>query len=170
MNSYLNRLRIVAVPFILSALLSGCTTTNQPQNTNTAAPSNKSANTNPPSAVQPHTPGAPEGYLDAVQGETKTGASITVMGWAADLEDGSPVKKVEVLLDNNVVAQATLGKERADVAKVTGRPGWQRSGWETIVSLANVAPGRHKLTAVAYDSSGNNAPLAGARDIDVAPR
>jgi hypothetical protein len=169
MNSYLKRLSTVVVSFILGIFLSGCTESPQPQNTNSRAQSNQSANATP-AGTQPNVPGAPQGYLDAVHGEAKTGESITVIGWAADVEDGAPAKRVDVLLDNNVVAQATLGKERGDVAKVTGRPDWQRAGWEAAVSLANVSPGLHKIMAVAYDSTGTKGALNGARDIEVAAK
>lgn len=160
----------MVILLIVSTLLSGCSTTPS-QNANLAKESNKNATPNSNSAAaHSNAKGAPEGFVDAVQGETKAGGSIIVMGWAADVEDGAPVKKVEVLIDNNVVTQATLGKDRVDVATVTGRSGWQRSGWEAIVSLANVAPGRHKLSVVAYDSAGTTATLTGGRDIDVAAR
>lgn len=171
MNSHLNRLRTVVLPLILGMFLSGCTTSPQPQNTNMRAQSNQNANANAtPAATQPNPPGAPEGYLDDVQGEAKTGGSITVIGWAADVEDGAPVRKVEVLLDNSVIAQATLGKDRADVATTTLRPDWRRAGWEAVVSLANVSPGRHKITAIAYDSAGNKGTLNGAPQIEVAAK
>lgn len=169
MNSYINRFRIVLLPLILSALLSGCTTTNQPQNTNAGAQLNKNASTSPASsaAAQPDPKNPPVGYLDGVDGEIKTGGSIMVSGWAADNEDGAPVKKVEVLLDSKVVAQATLGKERGDVATTTGHLAWQRAGWDAVVSLANVSSGAHKLSAIAHDSAGNSATLNGTRDIKV---
>jgi hypothetical protein len=108
--------------------------------------------------------------VDAVNGVAKTGGSIAIGGWAADAEDGAPVKKVEVLLDNNVVAEGTLGTERSDVVKISGRQDWLRAGWAATISLATVSPGVHKLSVVAYDSSGNRSTLNGARDIDVAAK
>jgi hypothetical protein len=169
MNSHLNRLRTLVLPLILGMFLSGCTTPPPPQNTNTGAQSNKSANTNAaPAGTNPNAlANPPEGFVDEVNGELKTGGSITVVGWAADTEDGAPVKKVEVLLDNNVVAQATLGGDRVDVANTIGRQDWLRAGWAASVSLANVARGRHNLAAIAYDSAGNKGTLNGARDIQV---
>lgn len=165
MNSHLNRLRTLVLPFILGMFLSGCTTSPQPQNTNTRAQSNANGGANNIATLAGNNP--PVGFVDEVKGEFKTGASITVLGWAADAEDGAPVKKVEVLIDSNVVAEASLGVDRPDVVKVTNRSDWQRAGWEVSVRLANVAPGLHKLTAVAYDSAGTKAALNGARNIEV---
>jgi hypothetical protein len=172
MNSHVNRLRTVVLPLILGIFLSGCTTSPQPQNTNTRAQSNQNANANTaPAGANPNAlTNPPEGFVDEVTGELKTGGSITVVGWAADTEDGAPVKKVEVLLDNNVVAQATLGSERADVAQALGRKDWLRAGWIATVSLDKISPGLHKITAIGYDSAGNKGTLNGARDIKVAAR
>jgi hypothetical protein len=108
--------------------------------------------------------------MDAVNGTAKAGGSIAIGGWAADPEDGAPVKKIEVLLDNNVVAEGTLGTERADVVKVSGRQDWLRAGWAATISLATVSPGHHKLSAMAYDSAGNRSTLNGSRDIEVAAK
>jgi Bacterial Ig domain len=172
MNRHLNRLGTVVLPLILGMFLSGCTTSPQSQNTNTRAQSNTSANTNAtPAGTKPNAlANPPEGFVDEVNGKLKTGGSITVVGWAADTEDGAPVKKVEVLLDNNVVAQATLGGDRVDVANTIGRQEWLHAGWAASVSLANVAPGRHTIAAIAYDSAGNKGTLNAARDIQVAAK
>lgn len=172
MNSHLNRRLTIIFPLILGMFLSGCTTSPQPQNTNTRAQSNQSPNINAtPAGTQSNVnAGPPEGFVDEVNGELKTGGSITVSGWATDVDDGAPVKKIEVLLDNNVVAQATLGSERADVAQAFGRQDWLRAGWVATISLDKITPGLHKITAIAYDSAGAKNTLNGARDIKVAAK
>jgi hypothetical protein len=166
MTSHPNTLPTLALSLILGMFLAGCNTSPQPQNSNMSAQSNLNSNSAP---TGPHgTP--PEGWMDAVNGTAKAGGSIAIGGWAADAEDGAPVKKVEVLLDNNVVAEGTLGTERADVVKVSGRQDWLRAGWAATISLATVSPGHHRLSALAYDSAGNKSTLNGSRDIEVAAK
>ncbi len=36
---------------------------------------------------------------------------LFVSGWAADEEDGAPVKKIEIFVDDKLVGEATLGIE-----------------------------------------------------------
>ncbi len=173
MKVYLGLSRIAVLIFLAGLFLSGCSTTESPQNTNPSAQSNKNASgtaTSTPAPQATTNAAVPSGYIDDVQGEAKTGGSLLVSGWAADVTEGAPVKRLDVLIDNNVVAQATLGKERADVVKVSGRPDWRRSGWEATVSLANVAPGPHKITADSYNSKGAKSALSGARNIEVAAK
>jgi len=166
MNRHPNALLTVALSLILGMFLAACSTGPQPQNSNTSAQSTPNANS---ASSNPHG-SPPEGWMDAVNGTARTGGSIAIGGWAADAEDGAPVKKIEVLLDNNVVAEGTLGTERTDVVKVSGRQDWLRAGWAATISLATVSPGHHQLSAVAYDSAGNRTTLSGSRDIEVAPK
>src|SRR5690349_12058346 len=104
MNRHPNALLTVALSLILGMFLAACSTGPQPQNSNTSAQSNENANANATHpGTQPLHPGAPEGWVDGIKGEAKTGGIITVIGWAADAQDGVPVKKLEVLLDDKVV-------------------------------------------------------------------
>ena len=170
MTSYfLRRLTsVMLMPIALGIFLTGCSP--QPANTNTATVSNQNASPNAAPAAKPGVNNAPFGWLDSVQGEAKTGNSLTLAGWAVDHEDGVPVTKIEVLLDDKVLSEATLGKERMDVAKSMGKPAWQNSGWVATVWLANVSSGAHKIAVVAYDSAGAKGTLNGARDIQVAAK
>jgi hypothetical protein len=119
------------------------------------------------------TPAAPppgvEGWLEGVVGTPVAGSKVVVGGWAADRNAGAPVTKVEVLLDGKVVATANLGVERPDVAKTVGRDSYTRAGWNAVLDLAGVAPGKHEVSAVAYRNDGTRDPLEGARSIDVTP-
>lgn len=117
-----------------------------------------------PSAV----PGL-EGWIDGVVGAPVAGGKVVVGGWAADRVAGAPVSKVEVLLDGKNVGTATVGVERKDVAKTIGRDSYVRSGWNAVVDLTGVAPGPHKIGAVAYDAAGRRETLRGDQSIDVKP-
>src|SRR4029078_7257177 len=97
-----------------------------------------------PRVITVTTNSPPDGYLDSALGPTNTstvpaGTVLTVKGWAADLEDGAPVTKVEVRIDGIVVGNATLGFARNDVATYYGRPAWTNSGWQfqTTPSLSS---------------------------------
>ena len=111
--------------------------------------------------------GPPTGWIDAVEGLPKVGGAVVVRGWAADPDDGAPVQKVEVRIDDSVVGVAgSLNGARPDVAAAYHRDNWTNSGWRAEVRLSVLA-GKHKMTAVAYDSAGAKAELLGSRDIEV---
>lgn len=112
-------------------------------------------------------PAALEGWIEGVVGEPVAGSKLVVGGWAADRVAGAPVAKVEVLLDGKPVATANLGVARADVAKTIGRDGYAKSGWNAVLDLTGVSPGKHELTAVAYGKDGARQPLSGTASIDV---
>ncbi len=101
---------------------------------------------------------APQGYIDSVRSKAGSATvsqseTLTVTGWAADIEDGSPVSSVQILLDGQSIGSATTGLSRPDVAKDFNRAAWTNSGW-TFASLisGSVTPGSHQLVAVALDS------------------
>lgn len=83
------------------------------------------------------------------------GGLISIGGWAADPEDGSPVAKVQVLIDGDVIGDAILGGNRPDVASVFSNPKWANSGWTFVGSVKDASIGSHTLTVAAYDSAGN---------------
>lgn len=121
------------------------------------------------STVASGPPPGVEGWVEGVVGTPAAGGRVVVGGWAADRVAGAPVTKVEVLLDGKVVATANLGVERPDVAKAIGRDSYARAGWNAVIDLAGVAPGRHTVSAKAYGKDGNGVALDGTRDVDVTP-
>ena len=115
----------------------------------------------------------PFGYIEPVTG-VATGTStviggglITMLGWAADIEDGAPVASVHVLLDGLPIGNATLGLSRPDVAAAYNRSDFTNSGWSFTGSVRAASLGTHTITAVAYDSSGNESVLTGSYSITV---
>ncbi len=107
--------------------------------------------------------------VDAVSKTTTVvhGDNITVTGWAADYQDGAPVKQVQVLIDGKVAGNAVLGLARADVAKAYNNPAWTNSGWTFSYSSASLAVGTHTATAVATDSFALSTTLTNSRSFTV---
>ncbi len=93
--------------------------------------------------------------------------ALPVAGWAADLEDGAPVKQVQVLIDGTAVGNATLGIARTDVAKAYNNPAWTNSGWSFTYSSNTLTTGTHTITAVVIDSANATTTLVPAKTITV---
>jgi RHS repeat-associated protein len=115
----------------------------------------------------------PFGSVDAVKGiatgttTIPSGGLVTVGGWAADIEDGSPVATVRVLLDGVPIGNATLGSSRPDVAAAYNQPAYAKSGWNFTGSVRTASVGTHTISVAAYDSSGNETILPGSTSITV---
>lgn len=90
----------------------------------------------------------PFGHLDLA--DYKDGIFYS-SGWAADTEDGVPVQKVMVYIDNKLLGKASMGFERSDVAKHFNDPKWLKSGWQ-IKAKISLSKGQHTASAYAYDS------------------
>lgn len=71
-------------------------------------------------------------------------------GWGADPEDGAPVKRVRIYIDNKLLGEPKLGIERPDVASSLNRPNWSKSGWEMRVKTP-LSKGKHTASVVVYD-------------------
>jgi SAM-dependent methyltransferase len=88
------------------------------------------------------------GFIDRV--EVAGGGNVRVSGWVGDVARPGPVKDLRVQIDGERwEGRVSLGLPRDDVAQVTDRPEWSRSGWYFEGSLEGVKPGRHLITAVA---------------------
>ena len=103
------------------------------------------------------------GYLDMVDGKSVIHASrhadIRVSGWAACVAADSPLKSVDVLIDNQVAGHASIGRLRADVADAYSRPDFKTSGWTSVVSLGDTGIGAHELTGRATCARGESGTL-----------
>src|SRR5205823_1651138 len=116
---------------------------------------------------------APFGWIDGGVNASDGTASIPqngtlrASGWAADKEDGSPVARVDVLIDGNVVGHATLGGSRPDVATAFNDPRYTNCGWSFSASIGMLSAGAHTVTAVAVDSQGLSTVLRGSKSITV---
>ncbi len=86
-------------------------------------------------------------------------STLDVTGWAADARSGSPVAKVELLLNGKVVGTAQTGEPRRDVAQVMKRPDFLKSGWKARIDLKGMRAGTYRLGARAWNNRGESAPL-----------
>jgi N-acetylmuramoyl-L-alanine amidase len=80
--------------------------------------------------------------------------TVTVSGWALDnfLQVGTAISSVKVLVDGNVVGNATYGLNRPDVcAAYPGRPGCPNVGYTYSLNTAALIPGQHTITVSATD-------------------
>jgi RHS repeat-associated protein len=115
----------------------------------------------------------PFGYADSFAGvatgtsTVPSGGLITGHGWAADVQDGSPVATVRVLLDGVAIGNAVLGGSRPDVAAQYNQPAYTNCGWTFTGSIRSASPGAHTITVAAYDSSGNGTILTNSYPITV---
>jgi hypothetical protein len=69
------------------------------------------------------------------------------------------VSKVQILIDGNVVGNATLGFSRADVASARSNPAYLHAGWTFTYPASGLSLGSHTVSAVAYNSVGLSATL-----------
>lgn len=81
---------------------------------------------------------------------------IYAAGWAADDEDGAPIKKVIIFIDGKESGTARLGLERKDVAEHFKNSNWLQSGWE-FKGRITLDKGKHKLYAIAFDKKNTSA-------------
>ena len=93
-------------------------------------------------------------FLDAPAASSTVGATFEVTGWA--FKDGLGLRRVEVLLDGRVVAQARYGEAKPDVAgfwKISTDPNQPRVGFRAHVSGAT--PGAHWLGLRLHGADGS---------------
>jgi hypothetical protein len=110
-----------------------------------------------------------EGWIEGVVGDPVAGGKIAVAGWAADRAKGTPVHRVEMFLDGKPIGNATLDVPREDVATALGRPDFAKAGWTAVIELQGVAPGKHRISAIAQGASGDKQSLHGDKTIVVKP-
>ena len=114
------------------------------------------------------------GWLDSARNAADStssvpqGGTLLVAGWAADQQDGAPISKVQVLIDDAVVGEATLGDARPDVAAALNNPAFTNSGWHFSYPVpGNLLPGTHTVRAVARNSIGSIASLSNLVNITI---
>jgi len=75
--------------------------------------------------------------------------SIFAYGWAASTKSGTPVKKVEVYIEDSLTGNAKLGTKRPDVAKVMKKEKWINAGWELGLNK-KLKKGAYSCYAIVY--------------------
>ena len=121
----------------------------------------------PKAAAQPKPAPTVLGWIDSSKRPAGS-STLDVTGWAADARSGSPVAKVELLLNGKVVGTAQTGEARRDVAQVMKRPDFLKSGWKAKIDLKGMQAGTYRLSARAWNNRGESAPLnAGPLDVRI---
>lgn len=94
------------------------------------------------------------GFIDqpAAGATIAAGATFHVSGWVVDTtaQGWSGIDGVQVLDGTTVLATATVGISRPDVAAVTGNPFFANSGFDATVSSGSLAAGPVNLTVAAH--------------------
>lgn len=92
--------------------------------------------------------------IDHVDGAFVTGGYLALTGWAVDASRGTPVRKIEVLLDGKVFGESRRGGLRPDVLAHFERADYLWAGWSGTVSLKGVSAGSHLIESFAISSGG----------------
>lgn len=111
-----------------------------------------------PGSSGPSPPAGPsfglEGSVDLVR-LSPSGRSLAAAGWAADRKTGAPVAKVEVRLNDRVVALARVGVARQDVAAALRRSSYLHSGWTAEIDVTGFRPGIYTVSIYASGAAGS---------------
>lgn len=99
-----------------------------------------------------------EGRVDVVR-LSPSGRNLEIGGWAADRRTGAPVAKVEIRLNDRVVALARVGLPRKDVAGTLRRSDYLPSGWTAQIDVTGFRRGNYDLTVFASSSAGEKVSL-----------
>jgi len=103
------------------------------------------------------------GYLDQVDGKpiisAPQNADVHVSGWAGCSDRTHPISKIEVMVDDQIVALATLSLARSDVAAAFGREDFRNSGWTASFHPQGIQEGTHTIAAQATCSDGRSGAL-----------
>ena len=75
---------------------------------------------------------------------------FTAIGWAADKEDGAPLKKIIVYVDGKAVGEGKYYTDRQDVVGMYKNERWLKSGWRVQAAIP-LEKGPHSSMALAYD-------------------
>jgi len=81
-------------------------------------------------------------------------ATLSVLGWAADVKGGQPCAAVYAIVDDVHLFRGRYGLERADVALQLGQPQLRYSGFEIRIDAGALTAGDHLIRAVALSSDG----------------
>jgi len=111
----------------------------------------------------------PEGYVEVIEdagdGDRILAQSgvLRMRGWAADKEQGSPVTRVEIRINDQPFGTAALGFARSQIATVFNRPAWSLSEWRFEQNIGMLGLGVHTVSAWALDDKGSSIklPMAG---------
>lgn len=96
------------------------------------------------------------GVMDEPTAGSTVNGTINVRGWTLS---GSGVKKVDVLVDDNIVGQAQIGLSRPDVQKVYPEYQNGNAGFQFALNTLNLSNGIHSITVKATAQNGSTQQL-----------
>ncbi len=94
--------------------------------------------------------------IDFPAAQAQVASTFDVAGWA--FKDGAGVARVEITLDDAVVAQATYGKSLPHVRvfwRISTDPNLPRVGFVASIKASGFAPGQHRLGIIVHGSDGS---------------
>lgn len=100
------------------------------------------------------------GYFDLPEVRARSQDRVRVGGWIASGRHGAPLREVKLRIDGQEVGTVRHFHARPDVAAHYGRKDLLQSGWQTMVHLPALTPGRYELIAEATDREGESGTLA----------
>lgn len=110
--------------------------------------------------------GPPFGWMLPVKDVTTGGTSgvaqadqLVVSGTAADPQDGTPVRQVQILIDGSAVDNATLGLASTGLQASYNNSAYARGGWSFTEPASALSAGTHTVSAVASDSLGQSTTI-----------
>jgi hypothetical protein len=98
---------------------------------------------------------APRGSLDVPEeGSRVVRGMVDVRGWAIDeaATNGTGIDRVQVYLDDALVAEADLGNSRPEIAAAYGAR-FGAAGWAAMIDVSGVSAGPHRLEARARSTA-----------------
>jgi len=114
-----------------------------------------------PAAAEP-APLPPEpifGYIDTRDVEARSRERIRLAGWIASSRHGAPVEELKLRLDGKELGTIRTFAPRPDVAAFFGCENLLQSGWQMLVELPALAPGRYDVVVEGTDSEGVSGAL-----------
>lgn len=88
-------------------------------------------------------------YLDTAAGSLHRNQEVS--GWALSK---TPIKSVDVYVNDKLVKTAEYGQSRPDVLAHNPEYGIENSGYQTVIDTSNLALGEHTIKVVAADEEG----------------
>ncbi len=107
------------------------------------------------------------GFVGSVNGSRRpvlrSEQTVVVKGWAADRVRGAPVKRVEIIVNGEVIGSTSDFFERPDVVWRMNRPDFKRSGWAIKGKLPQLEVGHYLMEGRGTTEEGTGSHLTPKR-------
>jgi MoaA/NifB/PqqE/SkfB family radical SAM enzyme len=99
------------------------------------------------------------GFVDTRDLRVPSRGRVRVAGWIASRRHGAPVREVKLRFNGEELATIRDFYPRPDVAAYFGSQSLLQSGWQTLVELPVIEPGRYDLVVEGTDAEGISGTL-----------